>query len=129
MSRNLDLLQAAYQRAGRDGVDAVVDLLDPQVEWLAATPGPWDCHDREQVLETFRRQYEHGVRADFGEPIEAGDKVILDVRPYRRDELGNKTDRQRLWQVLTMREGKIVRIQDCTDQATALQAAGLPTGP
>jgi hypothetical protein len=30
MSRNLDLLQAAYQRAGRDGVDAVVDLLDPR---------------------------------------------------------------------------------------------------
>jgi hypothetical protein len=52
MSRNLDLLQAAYQRAGRDGVDAVVDLLDPQVEWLAAQPGPWDCHDREQILET-----------------------------------------------------------------------------
>jgi ketosteroid isomerase-like protein len=74
MSRNLDLLQAAYQRAGRGGVDAVVDLLDPQVEWLAATPGPWDCHDPEQVLETFRRQDEHGVRADFGEPIEAGDR-------------------------------------------------------
>jgi ketosteroid isomerase-like protein len=51
------------------------------------------------------------------------------VRPYRRDEQGNKTDQQRLWQVLTMRAGKIVRIQDCTDQATALQAAGLPTGP
>ena len=52
-----------------------------------------------------------------------------DVRPYRRDAQGNKTDRQRLWQVLTMREGKIVRIQDYTDEATALQAAGLPTGP
>jgi hypothetical protein len=81
MSRNLDLLQAAYQRAGRDGVDAVVDLLDPQVEWLAATPGPWDCHDREQVLETFRRQYEHGVRAEFGEPIEAGDRSSLTCAP------------------------------------------------
>jgi ketosteroid isomerase-like protein len=67
------------------------------------------------------------VRADFGEPIEVGDKVILDVRPYRRDEHGNKTDNQRLWQVLTMREGRIVRIQDYTDRATALQAAGLPT--
>jgi ketosteroid isomerase-like protein len=114
MSRNLDLLQAAYQRAGRDDVDA--------------TPGPWDCHDREQVLETFRCQYDHGVRANFGEPIEAGDKVILDVRPYRQDEHGNKTG-DRLWQVLTMRDGKIIRIQDSTDQATALQAAGLPTGP
>jgi hypothetical protein len=30
-------------------------------------------------------------------------------------------------EVLTMREGKIIRIQDSTDQATALQAAGLPT--
>src|SRR5919197_63547 len=61
MSRTLALLQAAYQRAGRDGVDAVVDLLDPQVEWLAAQPGRWDCHNRGQVLETFRRQYGHGV--------------------------------------------------------------------
>jgi len=129
MSRNLDLLRVAYQRTGRDGVDAVVDLLDPQVEWLAAQPGPWDCHDREQVVETFRHQYDQGVRADFGEPLEAGDKVILDVRPYRRDEQGNKTDQQRLWQVLTMRDGKIVRIQDYPDQASALQAAGLPPGP
>jgi ketosteroid isomerase-like protein len=129
MSRTLDLLRAVYQRAGRDGVDAVVDLLDPKVQWLAATPGPWDCHDREQVLETFRRQYDRGVRADFGEPIEAGDKVILDVRPYRRDEHGSKTEQRRLWQVLTMQQGKIVRIQDYTDQAAALQAAGLPTGP
>jgi ketosteroid isomerase-like protein len=129
MSRNLDLLRAAYQRTGRDGVDAVVDLLDPQVEWIAAQPGPWDCHDREQVMETFRHQYDHGVRADFGEPVEVGDKVILDVRPYRRDQQGNKTDEQRLWQVLTMRYGKIVRIQDYTDQATALQAAGLSPGP
>jgi len=28
-----------------------------------------------------------------------------------------------------MRDGKIVRIQDYTYQATARQAAGLPTGP
>jgi hypothetical protein len=28
-----------------------------------------------------------------------------------------------------MRQGKIVRIQDHTDQATALQAVGLPTRP
>jgi ketosteroid isomerase-like protein len=103
-----------------------LDLLDPQVEWLAAQPGPWDCHDREQVIETFRRQYDHGVRADFGEPVEVGDKVILDVRPYRRDQQGNKIDEQRLWQVLTMRGGKIVRIQDHTDQASASKRSGCP---
>jgi len=124
MSPNLEVLLAAYQRAGRDGVDAVVDLLDPHVEWIAVEPGRWDCHDREQVLDTFRHQYAHGVRADFGEPIEAGDKIVLDVRPYRHDEHGKQAG-DRLWQVLTMRDAKIVRIQDYTDQATALQAAGL----
>jgi hypothetical protein len=93
MSRNLDLLQAVYQRAGRDGVDAVVDLLDPQVEWLATEPGPWDCHDREQVLETFRRQYDQGVRADFGEPIEAGDKVISTCAPTGRTSTATRPTR------------------------------------
>ena len=48
------------------------------------------------------------------------------MRPYRRDAQGNKTDRQRLWQMLTMREGKIVRIQDYTDQATASKRPGCP---
>ena len=71
MSRNLDLLQAAYQRAGRDGVDAVVDLLDPQVEWIAAQPGPWDCHDREQVVETFRRKYDHGSGPTSASPLKS----------------------------------------------------------
>jgi hypothetical protein len=41
--------------------------------------------------------------------------AVDDVRPYRRGPQGNMTDRQRLWQVLTMREGTIVRIQDHTD--------------
>jgi hypothetical protein len=56
----------------------------------------------------------------------AGDKVILDVRPYRRDEHGNKTDQQRLWQVLTMRQGKIVRIQDYTDRPPPSKRPGCP---
>jgi hypothetical protein len=96
MSPNLDMLLAACQRAGRDGVDAVSDLLDRDVEWIAVEPGRWDCHDREQVLETFRHQYDQGVRADFGQPIEAGDKIILGVRPYRHDEHGKHTG-ERLW--------------------------------
>jgi hypothetical protein len=52
--------------------------------------------------------------------------AVDDVRLYRRDAQGNKTDRQRLWQMLTMREGKIVRIQDYTDQATASKRPGCP---
>jgi len=65
------------------------------------------------------------VRADFGQPIEAGDKIILDVRPYWQDDHGKQSG-ERLWQVLTMRDGKIVRIQDFTDQTAARQAIGLP---
>jgi hypothetical protein len=58
------------------------------------------------------------------------------MRTWERDDpdLGRpiaarSTDTQRLWQVLTTRDGKIVHIHDYTNQATALQAAGLPTGP
>ena len=68
MSRNLDWLQAACQRAGRDAVDAVVDLLNPQVEWIAAQPGPWNCHDREQVVETLRRECDHEIRPTSASP-------------------------------------------------------------
>jgi hypothetical protein len=87
-----------------------------------------DCHDREQVWRPSAARRPRGY-GRLRRPGEAGDKAILDVRPYRRDGHGSKADRQRLWQVLTMRQGRIVRIQDATDQAAALQAAGLPTGP
>jgi hypothetical protein len=82
MSRNLDLLQAAYQLAGRDGV--------------AATPGPWDCHDREQVLETFRRQYDQGCEPTSASPSRSATGHPRRA-PHRHDEHGNKTDKQRLW--------------------------------
>jgi hypothetical protein len=51
------------------------------------------------------------------------------VRPDRRDVQGDKTDRQRLWPVLTMWEGRILRIQDDTDQATASKRPGCLPAP
>jgi hypothetical protein len=89
--------------------------------WTCSTLG-WSGrppHPARGAAATVSRSCTGGL----GEPVEPGDKIILDVRPDRRDEHGNKTDQQRLWQLLTMRQGKIVRIQDYTDQAAALQAA------
>jgi|SRR5919197_5949776 hypothetical protein len=82
MSRTLDLLQAAYQHAGRDGVDAVVDPLDPRSNGsppsLApgmprppAGPGP------------FRRRDDHGIRA--GSPCGAAGRRSIAVARSPRE--------------------------------------------
>ena len=80
MSRNLDLLRAAYQRVGREGVEVVVDLLDLR---LSGWPPPLARGTATTVSRCWRPcyQYDRGVRADLGEPVEAATRSSSTCAP------------------------------------------------
>ena len=118
---DIQALRTAFEDIGRQGSEALAQLLDTQVEWFGIRQGPWDCHDREQVLRTIRQQLTPGVATRVEELVEVGDKVIVGLRSRRPGQ----DEEPPFYRVLTLRSGKIVRMQDCPDRTSAFETAGL----
>jgi ketosteroid isomerase-like protein len=117
---------AAYNR--RD-FDAAVESFDPEIEWvLPARQRSDSCRGPEEVKrfwegldETFEE-----LRLNPQEFIDAGDRVATRLRHSGRGkESGLEIDEELYHQVVTFRDGRMVRIEYFAEWAEALEAAGL----
>lgn len=102
--------------------------LDPDVVHQGVLP-ELVCNNRDEVLANVQRSF---ARTDFGvdrlEMIDAGDRVVVGLAgPRFRDVPGAPIDGQ-IYMVYTLREGRIVRMDDFLSRADAIKAAG-GTGP
>ncbi|MEK6327565.1 MAG: hypothetical protein AABM66_08600 [Actinomycetota bacterium] len=59
------------------------------------------------------------------EYLDAGESVVTRIHQWGRGKGSRATVEQRFWQVLTLRNGRIVRRSDHLEKAEALEAAGL----
>jgi ketosteroid isomerase-like protein/catechol 2,3-dioxygenase-like lactoylglutathione lyase family enzyme len=100
-------------------LDALGELLAPDAQWLSWEPIQGDCHDRDQILETLRRRQEDGIVIRLHDVVEAGQKLLVDVT----------AGRGRTSMVVTMRDGRIVRMQGHRTRTDALFDAGLAPRP
>jgi ketosteroid isomerase-like protein len=100
------------------------------------------CFDRDVVMNPVEESPSYGVNAirdnfehwqgaweelevTVEETIDAGDRVVLSAHHRGRGRgSGIKVD-ARFYEVYTLREGKIVRVDEFTERAEALEAAGL----
>ena len=128
-SENLTLVRETFEAFARGDIGAVIDRLDPEVEWKqieepVAVVGP------EAVLEAIGRWTEmwDDVDVSIREEIEAGDHVVLLLHWSGRSKTGGVPVEQSAYNVFTLEGGKVVRMQEYgTDsRADALDAAGLP---
>ena len=136
---NVDVVERGY-RAFVDGdVETLASLLDERVEWRGIDYGPWDADDREEAMSIIVARLAEGWRVELEECVDAGDAVVVSFRaagvePARTvaDDEGRTfaVDRfftiGRYFAVVTVREGRVVRVEDFPDHAAALEAAGLP---
>jgi ketosteroid isomerase-like protein len=60
-----------------------------------------------------------------GETIDLGDRVVIKLRGKRLDRLGGRGFIPTLFQIVEVRDGKIVRMQDYPRRDAAMAAAGL----
>ena len=118
---NAELVRSGFEAFLRGDWDALGAVMDPAVEWLWFEPGDWDCHDRRKVLATLFERQREGVVTGLRSVVAAGDRVFVEVTGPRRDPA---------CLVVTIREGRIVRMQDHRTRTAALADAGLePQGP
>jgi ketosteroid isomerase-like protein len=108
-------------RAALESADvlAMSDLLDPNVTWGAPDDPKPSCTNRTQVLAWYQRGRDAGVRARVTEFEIHGDRILVGLRvagTLAADEQGGEADR---WQVVTLREDRIVDIRAFDDRDEA----------
>ena len=113
-----------HARRRRD-IDAVAAGLDPQVVHQGVEP-ELVCNGRDEVLELVRHSF---ARGDSGirsiEMIDAGERVVVGLSGRRFRE--NPFLTGQLFIVFTLREGRILRMDDYRSREEALCAAGATT--
>ena len=126
MSTTLEIVQQAYGFAKRADHRKLRELIADDATWSPAREGQWNpCRDGDTVVQTMLWRSGSANRLRPGEAIELGDRVVIQMKGKRLDRLGAKGLIPRLFQVVEVSNGKIVRIQDYSKRDAAMAGAGL----
>jgi ketosteroid isomerase-like protein len=109
------------------GLQEVFDRLDPEVEW-AWPLSPETFRGRERVLQAVSDWLDtvSDWRVEIKELIEGSrDRVLLIGHVVARGKGSGTPVNQPIFTAVTVRNGKVARIEDHTERAKAVEAAGL----
>src|SRR3954453_7090311 len=126
-SSNEELVRSSFDAFLRGDWDALSRVMDPGVEWLWYEPGDWDCHDRTKVLATLFKRQREGVVTALNAVVAVDERVFVEIAGPRLEQWGLPDGQACM--VVTVRDGRIVRMQDYPSRAAALAGAGLPPEP
>src|SRR3954449_2152205 len=124
---NDELVRSSFDAFLRGDWEALSRVMDPEVEWLWYEPGEWDCHDRKKVLATLFDRQREGVVTGLNNVVAVDERVFVEVTGPRLEQWGLPDGQACM--VVTVRDGRIVRMQDYPNRAAALAGAGLPPEP
>jgi ketosteroid isomerase-like protein len=129
-NENAELIRLAYQAYANGDPPAMLELVDPDLEWTYLDPAlehptPQVCHGRHELEQVLRSWAEHGRRAELEEVISSGELVMLGVRTPGDDAHHGWCRGARAYSVFTVREGRVVALCDCRDRQEALRLAGI----
>jgi ketosteroid isomerase-like protein len=126
-SANTDAIDELFQLARRADHRTLRARLHDDVTWEPAETGKWKaCSTADEVVRTLLWRADAN-RLRPGEMIDLGDRVLVQLRGRRLERLGAKGFVPRLFQIVVLREGKVVSIHDYGRREDALAAAGLKT--
>src|SRR5262245_792408 len=127
--QKLELVREGFEAVTRGDLDAVLAMMDPEIE--AYDPPELPDSSVHRGREAVRRDWEEtfGIFEDFSIDIEryfaAGDEIVLYVR-YRGRGRGSNADVElSMAHIWTFRDGKVIRRRQYLDRGEALKAVGL----
>jgi ketosteroid isomerase-like protein len=119
---NGELARRGYQAALQGDVDTLKEFLDPDVKWHGGDPSAAGaCRNREQALEFMRQARSNRRVGELVDVIEAGDKVVVIMRPPAAD--GEPA--QLSANLTTFRDRKAIEMVHYPNPADALVAADI----
>jgi ketosteroid isomerase-like protein len=132
-NQNEWIVREAFLAYDRGDVSAMMDFVDPDLEWTyldqgagpAGDPRPRTRHGRGELEKALRRQADRGLRPELEQVIAAGEKVMLVMRTPGIDKYRHRQDDDRTYDVVTVRDGVIVELRACRDRGEARLLAGI----
>ena len=127
---NVERLRAALESYNQEGPEAIISLLDPDVEWIAdrSDMGRVTYRGRDGVRKSFEELYEGFDKLGFDvkELIDAGDHIIALGWMTARGRSTGVEAKLPLAVVFTAgRDGKLIRYESFRNRQEALEAVGL----
>jgi len=95
------------------------ELLDPEVHWgPPGDPSP-PCQTREQVIAWYERAKQSGASARVSEVTVLGDRILVGLVVVGTNESRSRGGHAARWQLLTVRDGRVVDIVGFEQKAEA----------
>jgi ketosteroid isomerase-like protein len=124
-SKNVEIVREMYDLARRAKEAELRLRLEDDVVWNPAREGAWrPCANADEVVSTLL--WRAGVlKMRPADTIDLGDRVLVQLRGRGLARLGARGLVARLFQIIVLRGGKVVSIQDYPRRSDAFTAAGL----
>jgi ketosteroid isomerase-like protein len=128
----VDLMLRGYRAFVAGDLEAITDMLDPEVEWVGGEAE--GAFDRDDVLVILRERLAEGYHVTVDRCIGVGDRVVISMRfsrvePDETDERPLQSRRfylvGRYAAVVTTRDGRVARVEEHPHLGAALAAVGL----
>jgi uncharacterized protein len=124
MGELAEVVLGAYDSFNRGDVEAILDLLHPDVEWVPppTSVDPQPLRGREAVREYLAPNFFESQSAEPLELIEHGNRLLVAARVRARGRGSGIELDQTGYHVLTIEDGRAVRFEVHVERATALAA-------
>jgi ketosteroid isomerase-like protein len=129
--QNVEIVRRVWAAVERQDTEAVFAFYDPDIVWQDHTGAlelqDHSYHGHEGVRQFWREWLEpfETFEAHSEAFIDAGDNVVVGFRLSGRGKASGAQVEWPLWNVYTIRNGLVIRIQAFETKGEALEAAGL----
>lgn len=115
-------LKAAIESAD---LEAVSDLLAPDVRWGPPDDPVSGCQNRDEVRGWYKAAFDRGIRASVTEMIPSDHYLLVGLSVSGRDGSEGTRGGSERWQVLAIRDGLIADIRGYESRDEAAERAGI----
>jgi ketosteroid isomerase-like protein len=132
---SIEVVLRGYRAFLAGDLETIADLLDPEIEWVGLeAEAAWPGIEHGDVLEVLAQRLEEGYRVELERCIGVGDQVVVSARfagvePDPEDERPLQSRRNytvgRYSAIVTIRDGRVTRVEDYPHLSAALEAVGL----
>jgi ketosteroid isomerase-like protein len=128
-AENVEIVKRAMAAFEAGDLDTQLKILDPGVELVEWPEGPDQRRYRGhsgaiRAAESWSEVWEW-IRVEADEVIDAGDKVLICGRTFGKGKGSSVEVAIDTYNVYTLRDGKVTRIEFFTTEEPAVRAAGL----
>ncbi len=123
---NVEVVRELWDAYSRGDFDRVIALTDPYVVLVSLEEGP--LYGPDAVRANYARwmeAWEEQPETTVEELIGTGDHVLVIACFRGRGRSSGVRVAERLYEVYTLRNGRILRVDEFSDRAEALEAVGL----